>query len=463
MSSTWRGARCLAILAACSGMACSEVALDLEGRPCKSGLCLSGYTCDPETYTCLPAELIDGHDECTGIAISSECYSHGTGVNDPTVGVGPCLLGMHTCNDYDNNGYTEYGPCVDEVVPAAMETCDNGVDDDCNGVVDDACDCDLGDEEPCYEGAALTEDVGICHGGTRCCDGGNWGACLGQQLPETELCNGLDDDCNADPDDSPEAATTQVCTMQGVCADGVAVCSGAGGWICEHADYEAVEVTCDGLDNDCDGEVDGEGTSDCAACCDGVDNDADWAIDYPDDPGCLAFTDDDEVSLPAGQACLTNGVGAIPTTGVLAGTTQGAGYNSANECDESGDGVADVYYILSLPAGAENVYVSTNDADTAFDSLIYLLSSCTDPDSALACGGELGFNPGASFQSGPLQEGTYYVVIDGQAPGEEGAYGGSIEIQVAEGWACDTSRGDWVCADGLTCESNPAGGQYCQP
>ncbi len=52
-------------------------------------------------------------------------------------------------------------------------------------------------QEPCYEGAAGTEDQGICHVGVKTCLNGAFGACLGQQLPlAAEACNGYDDDCD---------------------------------------------------------------------------------------------------------------------------------------------------------------------------------------------------------------------------------------------------------------------------
>jgi len=44
--------------------------------------------------------------------------------------------------------------------------------------------------------------VGACHGGTQTCSGGVWGACMGEVLPATtELCNGVDDNCNGITDE----------------------------------------------------------------------------------------------------------------------------------------------------------------------------------------------------------------------------------------------------------------------
>lgn len=61
--------------------------------------------------------------------------------------------------------------------------------------------CEPDQEEDCYEGASGTEDVGICHGGSRTCGSdGSWGECVGQQLPEAEDCAAEgDEDCDGVP------------------------------------------------------------------------------------------------------------------------------------------------------------------------------------------------------------------------------------------------------------------------
>jgi len=44
--------------------------------------------------------------------------------------------------------------------------------------------------------------IGACHAGIQTCTGGAWGACTGEVLPgSTELCNGVDDNCNGMTDE----------------------------------------------------------------------------------------------------------------------------------------------------------------------------------------------------------------------------------------------------------------------
>ena len=59
--------------------------------------------------------------------------------------------------------------------------------------------CVPGMMQPCYDGPAGTEGVGICTGGTQTCaaDGQGWGPCAGEVLPQPENCaSGIDQNCD---------------------------------------------------------------------------------------------------------------------------------------------------------------------------------------------------------------------------------------------------------------------------
>ena len=92
----------------------------------------------------------------------------------------------------------------------AMEDCGttghgNGLDDDCNGMVDDGCTCTPGDVESCFLGPPGKHKVGACTDGTQTCVGGAefglWGDCKGSIGPSPEGCDKLDNDCNGCADD----------------------------------------------------------------------------------------------------------------------------------------------------------------------------------------------------------------------------------------------------------------------
>jgi hypothetical protein len=114
--------------------------------------------------------------------------------------VGTCRDGAQRCEGTGEFG--TWGACTGAVLPSA-DVCSDGMDQDCNGVVDDGAGCcRMGMTSACYTGPMGTIGRGICRGGTRACQAsGTPGPCMGEVLPRAEVCNGLDDDCDGTVDE----------------------------------------------------------------------------------------------------------------------------------------------------------------------------------------------------------------------------------------------------------------------
>lgn len=78
----------------------------------------------------------------------------------------------------------------------ATERCD-GSDTDCDGRVDEGCDCEPGAVQDCFAGPPGRRGVGACADGTQTCEmSRTWGECLGGIAPSRDVCDGRDNLCD---------------------------------------------------------------------------------------------------------------------------------------------------------------------------------------------------------------------------------------------------------------------------
>ncbi len=219
--------------------------------------------------------------------------------------------------DRDGDGVMSCaGDCDDTdpaVHPGADEICD-GVDTNCDSIADE--------DDPAFDqdGDGALDPV-VCQAYTGSspldCDDTSPGRHPGAE----EVCNGIDDDCDGDvPDDEADAD-----------GDGVMACEGD----CDDQDGDVrpgADEVCNGVDDDCDGDVpddeadaDGDGFMVCADDCDdgdprvypGADEVEGDGVDNDCDGSLIAGTPGLVVDETASCACSLRGVPASSSRGAV--------------------------------------------------------------------------------------------------------------------------------------------------
>ncbi len=157
---------------------------------------------------------------------------------------------------------------------AGLEICDGLLDEDCDGEVDEGCMCVNGNKRQCGQA-----DIGECAFGLETCINGNWGECVGAIYPHPESCDGRDNDCDGEIDERGAIGCQTYlpdADNDGYGQRGVSAC------LCGPTGH----YTAQGFGNDCDDTDPNINPSATEICDDGKDNDCDNLIDCTD-PDCV--------------------------------------------------------------------------------------------------------------------------------------------------------------------------------
>ena len=267
---------------------------DLDGKP-ENGC---EYLC-PYTKP-LAAEIANGLDDnCNGLV------DEGFNLDTDAVNCGKagrkCQFenAVSSCVDGDcrvascKTGYVDldkdpWNGCEKQCSKTSnSEICGNKLDDNCNGEVDEGCDCDPADTTPVECG----NNTGICKSTKSCKTNGKYGSCTVVIGPKAKRCDAvdhLDYDCNGLADETEYDLSKDVMNCgscgnvalfpnaKALCVNGVpqmGSCS-LGFYDLDHnatngCEYGPILPTnggieqCDGIDNDANGKID-DGTAVCA-------------------------------------------------------------------------------------------------------------------------------------------------------------------------------------------------------
>ena len=357
---------------------CDGTCFDLTSDPQHCGgcttLCPTGWVCSASNCS---LECGAGLENCSGACVDLQTdpmhCGNCTNVCPTAVGADPgCDAGSCSLVCQPNRWD------LDEV-PGCEYTCEfvsgtetcNGEDDDCNGEADDTFPCSRGELVECVSECG-TDGSGPC---TAACQIPADNACT----PPAESCNGEDDDCDGECDNGFAccAGVVDDCTTE--CGtEGSSTCSAtcAAGTCCAEAE------TCgNGCDDNCNGGVD-EGCPPPNDTCDG-------AID------------------------VTRGGRFTGSTALAADNT-----NPPSGCGASNSG-RDVYFSFTITSPSD-VFISS--FGSSFDTVLYLGSECGG--GGLGCSNN--YIPYVVTQSmlrlGNAASGTYFITLDGNGAAASGDY-----------------------------------------
>ena len=217
----------------------------INGNCLIGNVCFANHETNPgnECQWCDPAASTGGWtNKPSGVVCTADVYSC---TNDICNGGGACVHPTQAdkcliANVCYNTGQDRPGNPCQECTPTTSQTGWTNVP--LNTV-----------SQQCYPCGVSAPGIGECDWGIQWCTNGSWGACASYTCPVAEGCNLKDDDCDGGTDEESDLGYT-TCGL-GECDHTIDNCVGGVTQVCNPLEG-AVSERCDALDNDCDGRTD---------------------------------------------------------------------------------------------------------------------------------------------------------------------------------------------------------------
>jgi len=300
--------------------------------------CRDGYINGENKLTCIQDKCKDV--ECSVIEMCNNNTGNCEIVRNPCDGIdcgnwGECIYdvdGIASC-ECDEAYIEENQKCVFDVVcikTADIDNCDDGLDNNCDGIINPSCNCDSGAEMDCYHGDTSKVGIGECKQGRIYCIGGeSWGECDGEVLVSEEICDNKDNDCDGKVDlDTNGNPLVKDCYSRNIeeTQHNNSRCK-PGKYECKSGDYDIVncideilpleaEVCGNSIDDNCNGLIDEDCMAPTVTCSNNVtrayifESPVNLSAEAVDSNGTVVSTSWSFFTKPTGTASILN-----PTTG----------------------------------------------------------------------------------------------------------------------------------------------------